>query len=62
MSEKNKELDEIIELKEESLCSYKLKINEHKKSLESFENINKSIMDLMDRQSELKKNILELEI
>lgn len=51
-------MDKKIESKREELVRCQLKIQENKLAMESLADINKSINDMLIRQSELKRSII----
>ena len=55
-------LDRNLETKREELMRYQVKIQENRLSISNLTDINRSISDMLIRQSELKRSIIELEI
>jgi phenylpyruvate tautomerase PptA (4-oxalocrotonate tautomerase family) len=51
-----------LEGKREELLKCQIKIQENKLATENLADINKSVSDMMIRQMELKRSIIELEI
>jgi hypothetical protein len=46
----------------ENAYQYQLKIQEGRKNIESLADVNKVVSDMIERQSELKRSVMELEM
>ena len=62
MQEKADEVELKLNKNMELSYQYQTKIQEGKKSIESLTDINKTLADMMERQSQLKRSNMELEL